>query len=511
MIAMSILALLIFVADTVTVLDIAVATLYVLVVLLSAKFGSTRIVVTVGAGCIALAVISWSLTRPAGPIFEGIVNELISNLTIALVTLLTVRTLQTEQKHRYQASLLELTRDAFFTWDMSGKIIYWNRGAEALYGFDRTVAVGKVTHTLFGTEFAMPLEQIMERLHQNNSWEGQFVRRRADGTPRIVSCRLTLQRDAAARASMILETNNDVTERVQLEDALEQARPDLVRMNRVLVLGEMTASIAHEIKQPIAAMMTSAAAALNWLDHDPPEGQKAGQAVTRIINDGNRAVEVLARVRSLIKKAPPRAGRWDLNEAVDEVIALTRSDIARNGVQLIREVAEGALFVTGDRVQVQQVIINLIVNAVEAMHGLDDSNRELTVVTGAADHGCAFIQVRDTGVGIQEGELAHLSATVADEIAPKPAPDPISHRRENPKYQSAARYSRRPASATVRPKMRQAALQAHRARPLCRPAGRTQRTGISVLLGSRSKNAKHPFLAIGQALQCATRFGDRNH
>ena len=408
MIAMSALTLLIFFADTVTVLDIAVATLYVLVVLLSARSGSTRTVMLVGAGCIVLALISWALTRPSGPILESIVNELISNLTIALVTLLTVRSVRTEQRHRYQASLLELTRDAFFTWDIDGQILYWNRGAEALYGFDRTAAVGKNAHTLLGTEFVVPLEQIMDLLQRRDSWEGQFVRRRADGTPRIVSCRLTLQRDAAGRASMVLETNNDITERVRLEDALEQARSDLVRMNRVLVLGEMTASIAHEVKQPIAAMMTSAAAALNWLDHDPPSTEKAGQAIARIVNDGNRAVEVLARVRSLVRKATPRVERWDMNEAVDEVISLTRSDVARNGIQLRRELGEDPIFVTGDRVQVQQVLINLIVNAIDAMHGVDENRRELTVRTGIDAQGNAFVQVRDTGVGIKDEDFAHL-------------------------------------------------------------------------------------------------------
>ncbi|HUL66646.1 MAG TPA: hypothetical protein VLW55_18760, partial [Burkholderiaceae bacterium] len=122
-IAISALALLIFIADTVTVLDIAVATLYSVVVMLSARSGSTRTVMWVGSGCIALSAISWTLTRPGGPVIEGIINEIISMVTIALVTLLMVRNVRTEQRHRYQASLLELTRDAFFTWDMSGKVL----------------------------------------------------------------------------------------------------------------------------------------------------------------------------------------------------------------------------------------------------------------------------------------------------------------------------------------------------------------------------------------------------
>ncbi|MEM5325009.1 ATP-binding protein [Paraburkholderia sp. JHI2823] len=407
-ITMLVLASLIFVADTVTVPEIAVATLYVLVVLLSARSGSTRAVLWVGAGCIALSAISWILTQPGGPAIEGIINESISIITIALVTLLMFRNVRTEQKHRYQASLLDLTRDAFITWDMNGKVLYWNSGAQALYGFDRQAVLGKVVHTVLNTEFAIPLEQMIDRLLQHDSWEGQFVRRRADGAICIVSARLTLQRDAAGRPSMVLETNNDITERVRLEDALEQARSDLFRMNRVLVLGEMTASIAHEIKQPIAAMMTSATAALNWLGHDPPATHKAAQAVARIVNDGNRAVEVLARVRSLVKKAPPRLERWNLNEAAKEVTALTQADIARNRIRLIEEIEDVPVFIDGDRVQVQQVLINLIVNGIDAMRDVDDRRRELTVATGVDPEGHAFVEVRDTGAGIQGGESARL-------------------------------------------------------------------------------------------------------
>ncbi|MEX3950747.1 sensor histidine kinase [Paraburkholderia sp. EG287B] len=407
-IAMSALASLIFIADTVTVLDIAVATLYVLVVLLSARSGSTRTVMWAGAACIALTAISWILTQPGGPVIEGVINEIISVVTIAVVTLLMMRNVRTEQRHRYQASLLELTRDAFLTWDMSGKVLYWNPGAEALYGFDREAVLGKIVHTVLNTEFTVPLEQIIDWLLQHDSWEGQFVRRRADGATCIVSGRLTLQRDAAGRPSMVLETNNDITDRVRLEDALEQARSDLFRMNRVLVLGEMTASIAHEIKQPIAAMMTSATAALNWLGHVPPDTQKAAQAVARIVNDGDRAVEVLARVRSLVKKAPPRSERWDMNEAVKEATVLTRADIARNRIRLMQEIEDAPLFIDGDRVQVQQVLINLIVNAIDAMRDVDDQHREMTIATGVDPKGYAFIEVRDTGAGIQGAESARL-------------------------------------------------------------------------------------------------------
>jgi C4-dicarboxylate-specific signal transduction histidine kinase len=239
-------------------------------------------------------------------------------------------------------------------------------------------------------------------------WEGELVNRKTDGTPVVVTSRWSLQRDNAGQPALILETNIDISERKRMEEALQQAQADLARQNRVLVVGEMTASIAHEVNQPIAAVVTSANAGLRWLDTQPPALEEVRQALTRIEKDGNRAREVVSRVRALVKKVPPRIERWDLNEAVGEVVALTRPELLRNGVVLRNALSDDVRLVKGDRVQLQQVLMNLIVNAIEAMTGVHGRPRELTISTARADPDTAMVEVRDTGTGLDPGHLNRL-------------------------------------------------------------------------------------------------------
>ncbi|MFM0628644.1 sensor histidine kinase [Paraburkholderia xenovorans] len=407
-VATAALAAVIFIADTATVLDIAVATLYVVVVLIAARFCKPRSVVLVGLGCVALTILSWALAPPARPSVETLINEFISIVTIGLATALALHAQQTVSTLRNQANLLDLTHDPIFSRDMDGKILYWNRGAEALYGFKSAEALGAVAPTLLQTTFVTPLEQIMTRLLREGRWEGELINRKADGTSVVVTSRWSLQRDNAAQPALILETNIDISERKRMEEALQQAQADLARLNRVLVVGEMTASIAHEVNQPIAAVVTSANAGLRWLDARPPVLEEVRQALTRIEKDGNRAREVVSRVRALVKKVPPRIEHWDLNEAVGEVVALTRPELLRNGVGLRNDLSDDVRLVKGDRVQLQQVLMNLIVNAIEAMTGVQGRPRELTISTTRADPDTAMVEVRDTGTGIDPGHLNRL-------------------------------------------------------------------------------------------------------
>ena len=309
---------------------------------------------------------------------------------------------------RNQASLLELSPDPIFSHDMAGRILYWNRGAEDLYGFARAQALGKVVHTLLQTTFVTPYEQIMATLLREGRWEGELIKRRSDGASVVVTSRWALQRDRDGKPELVLETNTDITERKRLEDSLQQAQSDLARMNRVLVVGELTASIAHEINQPIAAVITNAQAALLWLDASPPVLQEVRQALTRISNDGSRAHEVLARVRDLVKKVPPRIERWDLNDAVRDVAELVRPDLMRAGVILRNQLADGLPLVKGDRIQLQQVLINLINNAIEAMNGVHNRSRELTICTAPIDQTTVRVEVRDTGAGLGSGQFERL-------------------------------------------------------------------------------------------------------
>jgi signal transduction histidine kinase len=183
------------------------------------------------------------------------------------------------------------------------------------------------------------------------------------------------------------------------EQALREALMKLTHANRITTMGQLTASIAHEITQPIAATVTNAEAGLNWLNARPPNLEKVKEMLGCIASDGMRAGDVIDRIRDLIKKAPPRKEALQVNALVLEVVAVTRSEMVKNGILLRTQLAENLPLVQGDHVQLQQVMLNLIMNAVEAMMDLDAGPRELLISTGQNASGDVLVSVRDSGPG----------------------------------------------------------------------------------------------------------------
>jgi C4-dicarboxylate-specific signal transduction histidine kinase len=167
----------------------------------------------------------------------------------------------------------------------------------------------------------------------------------------------------------------------------------------------MVASLAHEVKQPIAAARNNARAALNFLDRSPPDLREVREAVDCIVGDADRAADIVERIRDHIKKAPPRKDRVDLNDAINEVIVLARSAITKNGVSVQTHLTGGPLLIQGDRVQVQQVVLNLILNAVDAMSTVEAGPRELLISTEQTQTGGVLVSVRDSGPGIDPDHL----------------------------------------------------------------------------------------------------------
>jgi signal transduction histidine kinase len=189
----------------------------------------------------------------------------------------------------------------------------------------------------------------------------------------------------------------------------QRAQAELAHVNRVTTMGQLTASIAHEVNQPVAAVVTNADAALRWLGAQPPDLEEARQALGHIIKDGNRASDVIRRIRTLInKKVPTRNDRMDINETIVEIIALTRSEVLRNGVSLQTRLAKDLPLIQGDRVQLQQVMLNLVINAVEAMSGVSERLRELMIGSGKAASDGVVVTVRDSGPGLTPESLSHL-------------------------------------------------------------------------------------------------------
>jgi PAS domain S-box-containing protein len=206
-------------------------------------------------------------------------------------------------------------------------------------------------------------------------------------------------------------TGTDVTAAMRAQEEhemLRQLESDLAHMNRLSMMGELAASLAHEITQPIATARNNARAALNFLDQQPPDLGEVREALGCVVGDADRAGLIVDRIRDHIKKAPPRKHRFDLNEAINEVIGLARSAIAENGVSVQTRLTEGLAPVEGDRVQLQQVILNLILNAVEAMGSVEAGPRELFISTEQDQTNGVLVAVRDSGPGIYPEHLERV-------------------------------------------------------------------------------------------------------
>jgi PAS domain S-box-containing protein len=196
----------------------------------------------------------------------------------------------------------------------------------------------------------------------------------------------------------------------QAEQELRKAQTELAHVTRVTTLGELTASIAHEINQPLAAVITNAEACLNWLDRNPPDLDAARRSVEWIVEDGNRASEVIKRVRALAQKTDIEKSLLDITDVAHEAVTLVQRELSSHGVVLKLELAPDLPQILGDRVQLQQVIINLVINAAEAMESVADRPRELTIRSGRHEAGSVFLSVTDSGFGIPAADAERIFA-----------------------------------------------------------------------------------------------------
>ncbi len=197
-------------------------------------------------------------------------------------------------------------------------------------------------------------------------------------------------------------------EREQAEQKLRQAQMEVAHVNRVTTMGQLTASIAHEVNQPLTGVVSSGNACLRWLTNQPANIENARQSVDRIIRDANRASEVVGRVRGLTKKASLQMGWLNVNETVLETVALTRMELEQNRVSLSTQLSDDVPLVWADRIQVQQVFLNLIMNAIEAISALADGPRHLLVSTAKNESNGVLLAVRDSGTGLDSGKLEDI-------------------------------------------------------------------------------------------------------
>jgi PAS domain S-box-containing protein len=235
--------------------------------------------------------------------------------------------------------------------------------------------------------------------------------RRKDGTVIWVRVSTALAPEPGSNLRGIPTVIEDITERKRAEDALQEARDTLLRVSRVSTLGELSASIAHEINQPLGAIVANGSACLRVLAAENPDLEEAREAVEDIINDGRRASAVLGRVRQLAKKSAPERSPVDVNGAISEVLSLTRQELQRSQVTARTELDPTVPPVLADRIQVQQVVLNLVMNGIEAMRGVKDRARILSVKSAVTVPAEIAVTVEDTGIGLANSDPGHIFET----------------------------------------------------------------------------------------------------
>ncbi|MGL3104872.1 ATP-binding protein [Bradyrhizobium sp. BR 1432] len=225
---------------------------------------------------------------------------------------------------------------------------------------------------------------------------------------RYVSVTYSPLRPRSDRVEAILMMTRDLTDHVLASEASRAAQAELAHSNRVATMGQLTASIAHEVNQPIAAAVMNAQAAIRWLDAESPRLQKVRDSLDMIVDNGIRAAEIIGRIRGLAKNVPPRKDTIDINNAIVDVIALVRGEVLRRGLSLQADLSAGLPPVEGDRVQLQQVVLNLVMNAVDAMSGYAEGTGELRISTSREESNRVLVSVQDTGPGLPTNAMDRL-------------------------------------------------------------------------------------------------------
>jgi PAS domain S-box-containing protein len=279
--------------------------------------------------------------------------------------------------------------------DLDRRIIEANDAFLGIVGYSRDdVISGRLSFAgLTPPEWAGADERLMAELASTGTWkpsEKEFFRKDGSRVSALVGGATFGELRHQGVAFVV-----DLTER-------KRAEAELAHANRVATMGQLTASISHEVNQPIAALLTNAETAVRWLARQPPNLKKARPLIERIIGDGKRAADIVSRIRDFSKKAPTRKEDLEINEAILEIMRLTRAATSDHSILVKMQLSEGLPHILGDRVQFQQVILNLVMNAVEAMSEVREGSRELLISTDEIESGSVLVAVKDSGPGLPQ-------------------------------------------------------------------------------------------------------------
>ena len=302
-------------------------------------------------------------------------------------------------------TFVDHARDAFFLLDGNLTIVDVNRQACESLGWTREELIGMHPRGFDAALDEAAIARLAERAKTGQTITFETLHRRRDGSVFPVEIRIGTFEQAGELFYLALA--RDISERELAEETLRQkdyalqtARTELAHVSRLTTLGELTASIAHEVNQPLGAMVTYAAACARWLAAEPPDMEEARAALDNIVADGKRAGDIIARIRALTKRQMPRLELLDINRKVLQVAELAEHELRSRNVVLRTELDPTLPGVAGDRVQLQQVLLNLVVNAIEAMREISDRPRELTITTARSGASAVLVEVRDSGPGL---------------------------------------------------------------------------------------------------------------
>ena len=309
-----------------------------------------------------------------------------------------------EKEMRNLASLVENSTDFIGLASLEGEVLFVNGAGQGMVGLAGNEQVGetKIPDYMAEQNLQRFQNEVLPAVFRDGRWEGETIFRHFQTGASIPMWQhiFFITEEGSGRRLALATICRDISERKRSEERFQRAQAELAHVARLTTMGELAASIAHEVNQPISGVVMNGNACLRWLEGDSPNLDEAREAARRIVRDGKRAGDVIARIRALATKTTTAKGPMDMNEAIRAVMDLARDELFRNRVSLRTEFAEDLSPVLGDRVQLQQVILNLVMNGVEAMSTVGERRRELVIRTQNDETDHVRVTVRDSGIGL---------------------------------------------------------------------------------------------------------------